>query len=118
MPKRITSAQPNLRVQIKHGIAMGPGKAQLLEAIAITGSISEAAKVMEMSYRTAWQLVTSMNEHFVGPLVSMTKGGQTGGGASLTELGWDVLQTYKTMQDRALAAISDDMAHFESFIRR
>ena len=85
MPKRITTAQPNLRVQIKHGIAMGPGKAQLLEAIAITGSISEAAKVMEMSYRTAWQLVTSMNEHFVGPLVSMTKGGQTGGGASLTE---------------------------------
>ena len=45
MPKRITSAQPNLRVQIKHGIAMGPVKAQLLEAIAITGSISEAARV-------------------------------------------------------------------------
>jgi molybdate transport system regulatory protein len=101
-----------------HGIAIGPGKAQLLEIISITGSISEAAKTMEMSYRTAWQLVTSMNEHFREPLIQTVKGGKAGGGASLTELGWQVLQIYKAMQERALAAISDDMARLELLLRR
>ncbi len=72
---------------------------------------------MEMSYRTAWQLVTSMNEHFVGPLVTMTKGGKAGGGAALTELGWDVLCTYKRMEEKALKAIQTEVAHLESMLK-
>ena len=118
MPKRITNTKPNFRVQIKHGVAIGPGKVALLEAISITGSISEAARVMEMSYRTAWQLVSSMNEHFVEPLVAMTKGGKAGGGARLTEVGWDVLHTYQAMQERAVAAISSELEHLETLIHK
>ena len=117
MPKRITTTQPNFRLQIKHGIAIGPGKAALLEAVSVTGSISEAARTMEMSYRTAWQLVTSMNEHFVGPLVTMTKGGKAGGGAALTELGWDVLCTYKGMEEKALKAIEAEIERLESMLK-
>ena len=117
MPKRIAIAEPNFRLQIKQGIAIGPGKAAMLEAISVTGSISEAARTMEMSYRTAWQLVTSMNEHFSAPLVSMTKGGKAGGGAELTALGWDVLRTYRTMEEKALQAIEAEIIHLESMLK-
>ncbi len=89
----------------------------LLELIAELGSISQAGKAMGMSYRTAWQLVTSMNEHFVEPLVVSTKGGAQGGGARLTPMGQDVLRRYRAMERRALKAIAKDIDHLDSLIR-
>ena len=88
---------PAVRVRILSGseIAMGPGKADLLDAIAQTGSISAAARQMRMSYRRAWLLVHTMNECFAAPLVNAAKGGKTGGGASLTATGAEVLATYR-----------------------
>ena len=50
-----------LRVLGKRAPAMGPGKAELIERIAETGSISAAARAMGMSYRRAWQLVEALN---------------------------------------------------------
>lgn len=117
MPKRRIEPEPNFRLQIRRGVALGPGKVALLEHIAELGSISQAGKAMQMSYRTAWALVTSMNEHFVEPLVVSTKGGAGGGGASLTPLGSDVLRRYRAMERRALRAISKDIAHLESLVR-
>ena len=116
MPKRKITASPNLRVQIKHGIAIGPGKAQLLEAIAGTGSLSEAARLLEMSYRTAWQLVSNMNEHFTAPLVELSKGGASRGGASLTPTGVRVLTLYRRMESKALASIRAEMAELDALI--
>ena len=55
-----------LRILAPGAAAMGPGKADLLERIARTGSISAAAREMDMSYRRAWQLVESMNTAFTG----------------------------------------------------
>ena len=52
-----------IRILLEQNIAFGPGKADLLEAIERTGSISQAAKSMNMSYRRAWQLVDTMNQH-------------------------------------------------------
>ena len=66
---------------------MGPGKADLLDAIRQTGSISASAKLMKMSYRRAWELVDVMNRCFDLPLVQTSPGGAHGGGAQLTELG-------------------------------
>lgn len=117
MPKRRIEPTPNFRLQIKHGVALGPGKVALLEHIAELGSISKAGKAMAMSYRTAWQLVSTMNEHFVEPLVISTKGGATGGGAQLTPLGEDVLRRYRAMEQRALEAVAEDISHLESLIR-
>jgi molybdate transport system regulatory protein len=116
MPKIRITPQPTLRLQIKHGIAIGPGKAALLEAIAATGSIAEACKLLKMSYRGGWELVNSMNEHFVGPLVDKTKGGSTRGGAALTPLGVDVLELYRQMEQRAVDAIRDDVARLEALL--
>lgn len=76
MARRKTTPAPRLRLQIEHGTAFGPGKATLLEPIAATGSISEAGKVMDMSCRTAWALVASMNADFRAPLVARSKAPQ------------------------------------------
>jgi len=117
MPRRRIEPAPNFRLQIKRGVVLGPGKVALLQHIAELGSVSQAGKAMEMSYRTAWALVKDMNQHFVEPLVALAKGGTRGGGASLTPLGKDVLRRYRAMERRALKAISADIAHLESLIR-
>jgi len=95
-----------LRVMFGSEIAMGPGKAELLEAIAATGSISASAKRLGMSYRRAWLLVDTMNRCFREPLVASTTGGSGGGGARVTAFGERALERYRAMQscvDRALA---------------
>ena len=91
---------------------MGPGKASLLEAIDRTGSISAAARDLEMSYRRAWLLVDTMNQCFRQPLVSTETGGQKGGGAHVTEFGHDVLRRYLDMEVKAAASVEGEMAQF------
>lgn len=82
-------------------VAMGPGKADLLEAIDACGSISSAAKRMQMSYRRAWELVDVMNKCFDQPLVISSPGGHHGGGAQLTEFGCFILKNYRDAVDKA-----------------
>lgn len=89
--------KPRLRLVYGSAIAFGPGKAELLELIAATGSISAAARCMNMSYRRAWQLVETMNRCFQSPLVITSKGGSGGGGAALSELGERVLQLHSEL---------------------
>jgi molybdate transport system regulatory protein len=103
-----------LRIRILHGpeIAMGPGKADLLEAIARTGSISAAGRELGMSYRRAWQLVHTMNTCFREPLVATEKGGARGGGASLTALGEEALARYRKLEALASSAIARDVQAF------
>lgn len=103
------SASPRLRVLFGHAIAIGPGKAELLERIAETGSISAAARRMGMSYRRAWLLVETMNACFRAPLVETAKGGAGGGGATLTALGLEVLQRYRRMEQAAAAAAAEEL---------
>ena len=67
--------QPRIRLLIGNAVALGPGKAALLEAIRETGSISAAARAMTMSYRRAWSLVDQMNADFTAPLVEKATGG-------------------------------------------
>ncbi|MDB5776212.1 MAG: LysR family transcriptional regulator [Herbaspirillum sp.] len=98
-------------------IAFGPGKAELLQAIAHSGSISGGAREMEMSYRRAWLLVEQMNRCFHGPLVLTSTGGSKGGGAQVTDLAQDILQRYRAMQLKADAAIQDDMQYLQGLMR-
>lgn len=101
-----------VRVRILSGstIAMGPGKADLLDAIDETGSISAAARRMRMSYRRAWLLVQTMNECFTQPLVNAAKGGKTGGGATLTPTGTKVLARYREVSETAATAFGPYLA--------
>jgi molybdate transport system regulatory protein len=97
--------------------AMGPGKADLLEAIAASGSISAAGRALGMSYRRAWLLVDSMNRCFRDRLVETTAGGGQARGARVTAAGRDVLARYRTLETRLAAVAADDLAGLEGMLR-
>ena len=103
-PKTAARLSPRLRVYVGDEIALGPGKVELLEAILETGSISEAAKQLGMSYNRAWLLVRTMNGCFKEPLVQAERGGGTGGGAALTKSGQAIVALYQQMTRDTLAA--------------
>ena len=107
--------QPRLRILIGAATALGPGKVDLLEAIAETGSISAAARTMGMSYRRAWLLVDTMNRCFHGNLVTKATGGR-GGGTTVTPLGLDVLRRYRDMEAKAEASVRDEVAAFAELL--
>jgi molybdate transport system regulatory protein len=104
--------KPRLRILLGADIAIGPGKADLLDAVARSGSISAAAREMGMSYRRAWLLVDTMNRCFRAPLVAAIKGGSGGGGAHITELGLIVLARYRAMELKAAASVAAEMREF------
>ncbi len=106
----------SLRLMHNDEIALGPGKAELLTAIAETGSISAAGKSMNMSYRRAWMLVDVMNRCFKSPLVETAKGGSHGGGAWLTPLGKEVLAHYQTMDNAAKQVAAAYLGLFENLM--
>src|ERR1700755_2077886 len=85
-------------------IALGPGKAELLGHIARTGSISEAARRMNMSYNRAWLLVRTMNRCFKEPLVLATRGGDQRGGAHLSKFALEVLALYQRLESKFTTA--------------
>lgn len=107
---------PQLRILLGSAIAMGPGKADLLEAIEREGSITRAARSMGMSYRRAWLLVETMNKSFRAPLVSTARGGRRGGGAHLTPLGSEALRRYRAMERKAGRTLAHDMEAFGSLM--
>lgn len=95
-------ARLKLKIQIMCGdeIAMGPGKADLLEAIGRTGSISAAARDLGMSYRRGWMLVDTMNRCFAEPLVETRPGGGKGAGAHLTDAGRAAMAAYRALSEQ------------------
>lgn len=76
------------------GTFLGYGRIVLLEQIREHGSITKAAKSMNMSYRHAWELVDSMNSQVHSPLVDLATGGKGGGGASLTTEGEKAIRLF------------------------
>lgn len=105
------------RIYLGDEIAFGPGKAELLRHISETGSISESARRMEMSYNRAWLLVRTMNHCFKEPLVSATRGGDTHGGAELTKAGKRVLALYRRMESKVAAATHGPMGQILSWLK-
>jgi len=106
-----------MRINLRKGIAFGPGKADLLERIRDTGSIAAAGRQMKMSYARAWSLVGAMNRDFSAPLVRSAKGGARRGGAELTALGAEVLRRYRRMQAAAERSISADLRALRGRLR-
>ena len=105
------SAEVRFRLRITKGrdIAVGPGKIDLLEAIANTGSIAAAAKALGMSYRRAWLLVDTMNRCFEEAVVTAETGGSRGGGARITPLGEEVVRRYRRAEASAHKAAAADL---------
>ena len=113
-------ARLKLKLQLYCGdaIAMGPGKADLLEAIAREGSISAAGRALGMSYRRAWMLVDTMNRCFRKPLVEAHPGGGKNAGAKLTSEGEKALAAYRALSAQVEGGASGpDFTALEKAIR-
>ena len=97
----------NLRVYQNNEPYLGKGPIQLLEGIIEHGSIAQAAKAMEMSYRKAWQLVKNMNQAAPTLLVEKQLGGKAGGGAKVTEAGQQVIKRYHLLTQKMDAFLEE-----------
>ena len=97
-PKKEQIISPGLRGRIwidgPEETFLGYGRIVLLERVREYGSITQAAKSMDMSYRHAWELVDSMNRQALGPLVEAATGGKGGGGARLTDDGEKAIKLF------------------------
>jgi molybdate transport system regulatory protein len=105
---------PELRFRIDFDdrCSVGVGKIRLLEAIGQTGSLSQAARAVGMSYRRAWLLIDSMNGEFDTPVISATVGGSGGGGATLTSFGQELIEAYRALEARLSPLTAECMRKF------
>jgi len=85
-------------VDAEEGPYLGIGRVILLQKIKETGSITNAAKAMKMSYRQAWQFVEDMNKRSKKPLVEKILGGKNGSGSALTEAGQNAIDTFYRLE--------------------
>jgi molybdate transport system regulatory protein len=113
-------ASPQIRLRIRFGdrAMIGPGRAELLEGIGATGSISAAGRAMGMSYKRAWTLVETLNAAFHAPLVESVRGGHGGGGARLTETGQQVVDHYRAVEAAARNHAAADIAALERLLHQ
>jgi|SRR5580700_9803328 molybdate transport system regulatory protein len=101
MTQRPSSFAVRLRIDLGSGGSLGPGKIALLEHIAGSGSLSQAARELGMSYRRAWLLLDDINRAFIEPATTSSVGGPGGGGARLTEFGRQLVRTYREVEEGA-----------------
>ena len=108
---------PRIRVVSGRDIALGPGKAELLEHIVQTGCLRKAAATMQMSYMRAWMLVRTMNQCFKKPLVVLKRGGTKGGVTVVTREGRAVLALYRRMETQTLEASQAVRKQLSKYLR-
>lgn len=106
----------SLRINLDPAGRIGPGKIELLEQIAAFGSISAAARNMDMSYKRAWDLVDEMNVLFGKPVVAAQTGGRRGGGAQLTQVGLAIVSRFRAIERAAESAARQHMTALQAEI--
>ncbi len=107
-------ARTRLRVYLGSDHSLGPGKIHLLEAVLEHGSISGAARSMDMAYRHAWELLDDMNRCFRQPVVEGARGGRSGGGAKVTPFGEEVIRRFRKMERKAQKVMASDLAALDA----
>lgn len=95
------------RLEIGNGMGayLGEPRIRLLEAIDTHGSISQAAKIVPLSYKAAWDAIDQMNNLAETPLVECSTGGRHGGGSRLTEYGRQIVVLYRALENEYQAAL-------------
>lgn len=117
-----THARPSFsfRMRIRHEdhVALGPGKVELLEAVRDHGSISAAARSLDMSYRRAWLLLDELNSLLKSPATLSAQGGHTGGGCVLTPVGEEIVRLYRDIEVQAFDACKTQIGALTKMIKR
>jgi molybdate transport system regulatory protein len=114
----MTRNRLSIRIDFVNGDRLGPGKIALLEAIKATGSISAAARKLDMSYRRAWLLVEEINAALTKPAVAAATGGRQGGGAAVTPVGEEVIKLYRAVELVAHKSAAKEFEALDRLIRK
>ena len=114
MPKNLTV---RFRVDFGRQRSIGIGKIELLEGIASTGSLSQAARQMRMSYRRAWLLLADLNTSFDEPVARASTGGRGGGGAVLTSFGERLIAGYRKMESSLQPLVEKYFNNFDKRVK-
>lgn len=104
-----TGPRLRLRIEFDGEHTLGSGKVQLLEAVIAHGSISAAARSMEMSYRHAWELLDDVNRCFAGRVLETEAGGRAGGGARVTDFGRELIARYQQIKEAASRTVEQEL---------
>jgi molybdate transport system regulatory protein len=118
-----------LLIDTAMGGFLGDKRICLLEAIDKSGSISQAAKAVPMSYKAAWDAVDDMNNVAPEPLVNRSAGGRHGGGTELTTFARRLIAFYRALEQESQRALEkltanlaqngvQDVADFRQALRR
>jgi molybdate transport system regulatory protein len=110
-----TTTQVNGSLWIEHSGRrfFGPGPVELLEYIEQTGSINQAAKKMEMSYKKAWQIVNNLNTMSLHPLVITATGGERGGGSSISDEARELIAWHRLLRQRFKKFLDEETARLK-----
>ena len=90
-----------IKIEFANDLKLGRGKVRLLELVGETGSISAAARKMNMSYRRAWLLMDELNHMFGRDVIETAAGGSGGGGAQVTAFGLRVIEVFRVLENQA-----------------
>ena len=100
-------------IEFEDKVLLGEGRVQLLKAIEQTGSLSKAAKSLNMSYKRAWDLIDSVNKSAKNPVTVSSKGGKGGGGAKLTPYGRFLVNAFETINKNCWAFLEKQLIKIE-----
>lgn len=102
-----------LLIDTSMGSFLGDKRIRLLEAIDKTGSISQAARAVPLSYKAAWDAVDDMNNVASEPLVVRSAGGKHGGGTELTAFAHRLIAFYRALEKESQIALEKLSSNLE-----
>ncbi|TKI07392.1 molybdenum-dependent transcriptional regulator [Martelella alba] len=108
-----------LTMKLQQRLFADPRRIELLKQIKHTGSISQGAKLAGISYKSAWDAISAMNDLAEQTLVERATGGKGGGGATLTHYAERLLQLYDLLgqiQQKAFDVLQDDRLPLDSLL--
>lgn len=101
-------------IESDNNVLLGEGRVHLLKAIQETGSLSKAAKSLNISYKKAWQLLDSVNKSAKQPVTINSIGGKGGGGAQLTDYGLSLVNAFDEINRNCWAFLDQQLTRIEN----
>jgi molybdate transport system regulatory protein len=96
-------------IECNNHVLLGEGRVHLLKAIDETGSLSKAAKSLNISYKKAWDLIDSVNKSAKKPVTINSIGGKGGGGAELTEYGKTLISAFDEINQNCWNYLDEEL---------
>ncbi|MBU3821649.1 LysR family transcriptional regulator [Flavobacteriaceae bacterium XHP0103] len=96
-------------IESENNVLLGEGRVHLLKAINETGSLSKAAKSINISYKKAWSLLDSINKSAKKPVTINSIGGKGGGGAELTDYGKSLISAFDEINQNCWAFLDKQL---------